>query len=412
MRRLVLIALVTLLVGCGGGGDEDAAGTATPAQTALPATTATAVAPPATATSTSVAQAATPTATLAPTPTEEPTEEPQPSPTATVATPTPIVMGTPATDLPLAGQISAAIPVGVSPLAVAAGHGAIWVYNDMDGTLSRIDPATNAVVATIPIATPLDVVPPDLLGERHASPDLAIDANSVWVNKPEEQAIVQVDPQTNTVIATIALEADAFSIAVDGSSLWVSLFNTSSVVRIDTTTGEVVATIPGVPAAAGIAVAQDAVWVVNYWSDQVMRIDPQTNLVVGQIAIRWTGAPVTGALCGLCPGDVLANEHGVWVTLRQANHIARIDPATNRLAAIIPVGIQPRSLASDARGVWVGNQSSAGVLLIDPESNQVVAAVPATEAPNQLAWITLSENTLWVARAPTNDVARIDLHPE
>jgi YVTN family beta-propeller protein len=69
-------------------------------------------------------------------------------------------------------------------------------------------------------------------------------------------------------------------------------------------------------------------------------------------------------------------------------------------------------LASDAHGIWVGNQSSTGVLLIDPATNQVVAAVPATEPPNQLAWIALSENTIWVARASTNDVARIDLQPE
>jgi YVTN family beta-propeller protein len=404
MRGLVLVVLVTLFVGCGGGGDDDDAAIATPAQTALPAATATAM--------TAASAVGDPTASLTATQAATSTERPAPTPTVMDAAPTPIVVGTPAADLPPAGEIAAAIPVGVSPLVVAAGHGAIWVYNDMDGTLSRIDPATNAVVATIPVATPLTSVPPELLGERQASPDLAIDASSVWVNKPEEQAVVEVDPQTNTVIATIALEADPFSIAVDGSSLWVSLFSTSSVVRIDTATGEVVATIPGVPSPAGIAVAQDAVWVTNYWSDQVTRIDPQTNQVVGQIRISWQGAPVTGHPCSLCVGEVLANEHGVWVTLRFANHIARIDPATNRLAAIIPVGIQPRSLASDARGVWVGQQSSTGVLLIDPETNQVVAAVPATNAPNQLAWIALAENTLWAARAPTNDVVRIELLPD
>ena len=64
-------------------------------------------------------------------------------------------------------------------------------------------------------------------------------------------------------------------------------------------------------------------------------------------------------------GEVLANEHGVWVTLRIANHIARIDPATNQLAAIIPVGILPRSLASDARGVWVGLCLAALAALAD-----------------------------------------------
>ncbi len=408
MRGIVIAIVVTLLVGCGGSADDDDAGNAmtTPSGSATESTAVTV--PVATPTSASIAQATSPTATQAATP----TEAPLPSPTATEIVPTPIVMGTPAADLPIAGQLSATVSVGVSPLAIAVGHGAVWVYNDLDGTLARIDPATDAVVATIPIATPLASAPPDLLLERQASPDLAIDATSVWVNKPQEQAVVQIDPQTNTIIATIPLDAKATSIAVDGSSLWVSLFSMSSVVRIDTTTGAVVATIPNVPAAAGIAVDHDGVWVANYVGDTVTRIDPATNEVVARISVSWSGAPITGMDSGLAASEVLANEHGVWVTLRFANHIARIDPATNLLAAAIPVGILPRSLASDVRGVWVGHQSSTGVLLLDPATNQVVAAVPATDDPNQLAWITLWENTLWATRSPTNDVARIELSPE
>jgi YVTN family beta-propeller protein len=323
-------------------------------------------------------------------------------------------MEPPAADLPIAGQTTATIPVGVAPSAITAGHGAIWVYSDIDGTVARIDPATNAVVATIPIATPLDpALPPnDLLGLRQARTDLATDATSVWAIKPEEQAVVRIDPQTNTVVATIPLPAKATAIAVDGSSLWVALFVTDSIARIDTTTGAVVATVRNVTRPAAIAVAQDAVWVTNYNSNTVTRIDPATNQVVAQISVAWPGAQFLDPVCGLCALEVLANEHGVWVSLPQENAIARIDPATNRLAAVIPVGIQPRSLASDARGVWVGHLSSTGVLLIDPATNQVVAAVPATEAPNQAAWIALWENTLWAARMPTNDVARIDLQAE
>jgi YVTN family beta-propeller protein len=288
------------------------------------------------------------------------------------------------------------------------------VQNDRDGTVSRIDPATNAVVATIQVATPLgpEIQTDTKLWIRRASPDLAVDATSVWAIKPAERAVVQIDPQTNTVVATIALEANATSIAVDESSLWVSLFGSSSVVRIDTATGEVVATIEGVPSPAGIAVSQDAVWVANHMTDTITRIDPETNEVVAQISVRWQGAPTTGWECGLCAREILANEHGVWVTLRFENHVVRIDPATNRLAAVIPVGLFPITLASDGRGLWVGHLSSVGVLLIDPASNQVVAAVPATDSPNQLAWITLWENSLWSARQPTNDVARIDLQPE
>jgi hypothetical protein len=258
MRGLLMVTLVTLLVGCGGSAGEDDPGTTTTPPTVPAAATAAATTPAATATSTAVAQAASPSPTRqAPTP----TDPPQPSPTATEIVPTPVVVGIPANDLPIASQVSAAIPVGVSPQAVAVGHGAIWVYNDMDGILSRIDPATNAVVVTIPIATPLDLtrLPSDLLGERLANPDLAIDGTSVWAIKPEEQAVVRVDPQMNTIIATVPLEARAVSIAVDGASLWASHWESSSITRIDTATGAVVATIVAVPTPAGIAVYQDAV---------------------------------------------------------------------------------------------------------------------------------------------------------
>jgi YVTN family beta-propeller protein len=342
-----------------------------------------------------------------------------PAVTPTERVPTPIVIGDPAADLPLASQLSTSIPVGVAPSAIVAGHGAIWVYNDIDGTVTRIDPATNAVMATIPVATPLDpALPPhDLPGMRQALPDLAIDATSIWAIKPEEQAVAQIDPETNTVVATIPLPAKAMSIASDGSSLWVALFASDSVARIDTATGEVVATIRNVPKPGAIAVAQDAVWVTNYMSNAVTRIDPTTNQVVTKVSVIWPGAPfgdpaVYDPVCGLCPKEILANEHGVWASLSSVSTIARIDPETNRVVVIIPVGTQPRSLVSDARGVWVGHLSSTGIFLIDPATNQVVASVPATEAPNQLAWIADWENTLWAARTPSNDVLRIDLQSE
>ena len=43
------------------------------------------------------------------------------------------------------------IPVGDGPEAVAVGAGAVWVANRLDGTVSRIDPEANEVVATIAV---------------------------------------------------------------------------------------------------------------------------------------------------------------------------------------------------------------------------------------------------------------------
>ena len=43
------------------------------------------------------------------------------------------------------------IAVGDGPVDVAAGDDAVWVVNSLDGTVSRIDPATNDVVATVEV---------------------------------------------------------------------------------------------------------------------------------------------------------------------------------------------------------------------------------------------------------------------
>ena len=41
------------------------------------------------------------------------------------------------------------IQVGDGPSAIVSGAGSIWVANTLAGTVSRIDPSTNDVVATI-----------------------------------------------------------------------------------------------------------------------------------------------------------------------------------------------------------------------------------------------------------------------
>src|SRR5919204_1473216 len=52
------------------------------------------------------------------------------------------------------GTMVAAIPVGPQPAAgLAVGAGAVWVPNDGEGSVSRINPWSNEVVATIRLGT-------------------------------------------------------------------------------------------------------------------------------------------------------------------------------------------------------------------------------------------------------------------
>jgi len=48
------------------------------------------------------------------------------------------------------GSILAEVTLGDTPPSITDGEGAVWVANQGDGTVSRIDPATNEVTASVP----------------------------------------------------------------------------------------------------------------------------------------------------------------------------------------------------------------------------------------------------------------------
>jgi YVTN family beta-propeller protein len=52
---------------------------------------------------------------------------------------------------PSTNAVVATIPVGADPFGIAAGEGSVWVANRRGFTISRIDPDTNRVVASIPV---------------------------------------------------------------------------------------------------------------------------------------------------------------------------------------------------------------------------------------------------------------------
>ena len=80
------------------------------------------------------------------------------------------------------------ISVGEAPTSVAATSTGVWVANSGDGTVSRIDPSTNEVVATIEVGGVPEELATDELAERP----------QVWVIDSEGRRMVEVQPETDT----------------------------------------------------------------------------------------------------------------------------------------------------------------------------------------------------------------------
>jgi YVTN family beta-propeller protein len=84
------------------------------------------------------------------------------------------------------GRILAQVPGTFEAADLAVGAEGVWVYDQHQGTVLRIDPGTNQVVRTIPVTS-------QPLVEQH-SHVLALGAGAVWVVDKAGEAVVRVDP--------------------------------------------------------------------------------------------------------------------------------------------------------------------------------------------------------------------------
>jgi DNA-binding beta-propeller fold protein YncE len=108
---------------------------------------------------------------------------------------------------PATGRVEARIPVGDGPASIAFAGTNAWVINHRDRRLQRIDLATNAVSELLPV--------PGGAPER-----IAWLAESLWVTGRGTD-LLQLDPQTGKVKATIEIGAGGIDVVAGAGSLWV-----------------------------------------------------------------------------------------------------------------------------------------------------------------------------------------------
>jgi len=178
--------------------------------------------------------------------------------------------------------ITATIPLGRSHdayMELAVTEDAVWAVNSLDNSISRVDPSTNEVVATIPVGGI-----PGSWGRIHtfSRPSrLWVGEGSVWVLNYREGTLTRIDPSRNEVIATVSvgvrppyprsvLFAGAVWVANPAQSVTRGLttqFVEGKSLQIDPGTNQVLATIalvqptPTIPyGGAYVALGEGAAW--------------------------------------------------------------------------------------------------------------------------------------------------------
>jgi DNA-binding SARP family transcriptional activator/ABC-type branched-subunit amino acid transport system substrate-binding protein/streptogramin lyase len=178
--------------------------------------------------------------------------------------------------------------LGVSGIAV--GSGAVWAI-DPDGTISKLDPASGAIVGHVPSQGAIGIAAGD---------------GGVWFLTAEDgvPALGEIDPRSNAVEQTIPVQTSQLvDLTVGAGSVWATDPFDGVVWRIEPGAKKLERTIPLGFGVTQIAFGDGAVWAANLASGTIVRIDPRTDE---------PGQPIK--LVGT-PQDIAVGAGSVWTSV-------------------------------------------------------------------------------------------------
>jgi streptogramin lyase len=190
---------------------------------------------------------------------------------------------------------------------IGASEDAIWSC-PREGVITRIDPAKNAIAATVRI----DKLP--------VQGRIVSAADRVWALTDAGAKLTAIDPRDNKPADTVALDFRCAELAAAGDTLWAMCPDDDRVLRIDAATEAVTGELA--LAGATNAAVSDHVWVG--FERGVAQIDPKTLDVLATYDVH----PRYG-------GSLFATPDAVWVREEGGHFLTRIDPGSRRIAETI-----------------------------------------------------------------------------
>ncbi|MCW1892237.1 MAG: hypothetical protein KIH65_003265 [Candidatus Uhrbacteria bacterium] len=269
----------------------------------------------------------------------------------------------------LFGFATSTIDVGTRPMGIAFDGTYVWVTNSQGAGISKIDPKTNTVIATV---ADTGVV------------NLAYGANAVWATNRNDgwldrinletntfEAVIDTgssvegivydgryfwvstgtnvrkfDPTTNTFVQTIAVgtrtDWDVFGMTFDGKNVWVS--TNVGLSKISATSSAIIGTVSISPGVHSLAFDGAYLWATNNASGTVVKIDVDTNQIVASVP----------TVTGVYPGIVFDGNY-IWTGDNGSNTVVKIDVRTNSIVATSTVGANPNGMVFDGTYVWISN---------------------------------------------------------
>ncbi|MGA8533772.1 MAG: hypothetical protein WB615_06670 [Candidatus Tumulicola sp.] len=221
-----------------------------------------------------------------------------------------------------------------------------------------------------------------------------------WKIAYEAYVALNLEPQSVADIlrprATIVLGGSPDWLAVTSDSVWVSNDALGAVQRIDAATNRLVARVrvPGKPC-SGLAYGFDSLWVpLCGVHPGLARVDPKTNTVSAVLPI----GP------GLSEGGITTSGDSVWMATGNGT-LARIDPMTNRIRQKIAVARGSYNPLFSDGAVWVTSGDENLLTAIDASSGTIVATIPVGSQPRFLA---AGGGAIWTLNQGDGSVSKVD----
>jgi YVTN family beta-propeller protein len=165
------------------------------------------------------------------------------------------------------GGLQATISIPDHDTSSVVSAGSIWLAGKWD--VARVEARTGTVTAVIPVATP----PADRAGLAANAWPAGAGFGSVWVVDSPEHTVSRIDPATNKVVAKINLAGVRPSLAIGTDAVWVA-DSTKSIKRIDPATNKVTQTITVATPSDAIAFGDGSVWLLNSSLHTLTRVQP------------------------------------------------------------------------------------------------------------------------------------------
>lgn len=210
--------------------------------------------------------------------------------------------------------------------------GALWVANCEDLNLYRVNVETASVEAVLETG----------IAEPRGETNIVAGAGSVWVPSDPNGKISRIDPATNEVVATIDVTPGTFFLAYGLDALWAVNSGENLLQKIDPATNEVVGSVKLGKQPGFLAAGEGAVWVQEQGDGTVARVDPETLEVTSRTEVGDT----------LLYGDIDTGDGKVWLRTTEDQTFVVIDAQTGEILARVGRPEGSGAIRYTPAGIW------------------------------------------------------------